>query len=147
MHDLFYEHVTDTEDFRYLSHLGSDSAPAAMEDVRKRKLDAEWLWEDVTRPKPDAEWVWEDVTRRKLDFEWVYEAELQFLAKRHLLGMRSEDWMSRHARLQDLLGSENKWVRAIGRYVTLHLGPDELLYSRMEVRFVKTSEVLVLQDI
>ena len=46
------------------------------------------------------------------------EAELQDFGMRQVLAMRQDDWISRHARLQDLLGSENKWVRAIGRYVT-----------------------------
>ena len=88
----------------------------------------------------------EDVRKRKRDAEWVWEADLLFFGKRQVLAMRSEDWISRHARLQRQLGNENKWVRWIGRYVTLRLGPDELLYSRMEVRKIKKSEVLVLQD-
>ena len=88
-----------------------------------------------------------DVRKRKRGAAWVWEADLQGFGLRQVLAMRQDDWIGRHARLQDLLGSGNKWVRAIGRYVTLHLGPDELLYSRMEVRFVKKSEVLVLQDI
>ena len=59
-----------------------------------------------------------DVRKRMRDADWVWEAELQDFGMRQVLAMRQDDWMSRHARLQDLLGSENKWVRAIGRYVT-----------------------------
>ena len=64
-----------------------------------------------------------------------------------ILAMREDDWIGRHERVKDLLGSGNPHMRAIGRFLTSHLGPDACLYVRVEVSFVKSSEVLVFQDI
>ena len=85
--------------------------------------------------------------KRARDVQWTPEEWVQGFGWSFVLAMRQDDWIGRHERVKDLLGSGNPHMRAIGRFLTFHLGPDEFLYSRMEVSFVKSSEVLVFQDI
>ena len=84
--------------------------------------------------------------KRKRDIQWTPEEWAQGWGKAFLRAMREDDWLGRHERVKDLLGSGNEHLRAIGSFLTYHLGPDEFLYSRMEVSKVKRNEVIVLPD-